>query len=51
MAGADRYGQPPANPQGEWGSLARMLGMAPQTPAPGRGRCRRARPRRSGCLA
>jgi hypothetical protein len=34
MGGADRYGQPAVNPQGEWGSLARMLGMAPQTPPP-----------------
>src|SRR4051812_1939071 len=32
--GGYRYGQAPTNPQGEWGSLARMLGMAPQTPAP-----------------
>jgi hypothetical protein len=32
-AGA-RYGQAPTNPQGEWGGLARMLGMAPQAPAP-----------------
>lgn len=29
-----RYGQAPTDPQGEWGSLARMLGLAPQTPPP-----------------
>jgi hypothetical protein len=34
MGGGARYGQAAVNPQGEWGSLARMLGMAPQTPPP-----------------
>jgi hypothetical protein len=48
-AGA-RYGQAPTNPQGEWGSLARMLGMAPQTPAPV-GAMPQSPPRRSGCRA